>query len=62
MSESRSADMPAALRIAVGTDRFGESRGHGISIVSMWEAEQGGRVPHRAKGPCCGDPLLHARS
>jgi quercetin dioxygenase-like cupin family protein len=35
MSESRSADMPAALRVAAGADRFGEQRGLGISTIAF---------------------------
>ena len=34
-SESRSADMPAALRVAAGADRFGEQRGLGISTIAF---------------------------
>ncbi len=35
MSESRLADMPAALLLAAGTDRFGEQRGLGISTIAF---------------------------
>ena len=35
MSESISADMPAALRVAAGADRFGEQRGLGISTIAF---------------------------
>ena len=35
MSESTSADMPAALRVAAGADRFGEQRGLGISTIAF---------------------------
>jgi mannose-6-phosphate isomerase-like protein (cupin superfamily) len=35
MSESRSTDMPAALRVAAGADREGESRGLGISTIAF---------------------------
>ena len=35
MSESRSADMPAALRVAADADRFGEQRGLGISTIAF---------------------------
>lgn len=35
MSESRSTDMPAALLIAAGADRFGEQRGLGISTIAF---------------------------
>ena len=35
MSESRSEDMPTALRIAAGADRFGEQRGLGISTIAF---------------------------
>ena len=35
MSESRSADLPAALRVAAGADREGESRGLGISTIAF---------------------------
>ncbi len=35
MSESRSADMPAALQVAAGADREGESRGLGISTIAF---------------------------
>jgi quercetin dioxygenase-like cupin family protein len=35
MSESISADMPAALRVAAGADRFGEERGLGISTIAF---------------------------
>jgi quercetin dioxygenase-like cupin family protein len=35
MSESRSSDMPAALRVAAGFDREGESRGLGISTIAF---------------------------
>ncbi|HEY6407151.1 MAG TPA: cupin domain-containing protein [Ktedonobacteraceae bacterium] len=34
MSESKSADLPAALRVAAGADRFGEHRGLGISTIA----------------------------
>ncbi len=35
MSESRLADMPAALLLTAGTDRFGEQRGLGISTITF---------------------------
>lgn len=35
MSESRSTDMPAALTVAAGADRFGEQRGLGISTIAF---------------------------
>jgi quercetin dioxygenase-like cupin family protein len=35
MSESRLADMPAALLLAAGTDRLGEQRGLGISTITF---------------------------
>jgi len=35
MSESRSADLPAALLLAVGADHFGEQRGLGISTIAF---------------------------
>jgi quercetin dioxygenase-like cupin family protein len=35
MSESISADMPAALRVAAGADCFGEQRGLGISTLAF---------------------------
>ncbi len=35
MSESRSADLPAALLLAAGADRFGEQRGLGISTIAF---------------------------
>ena len=35
MSELRSADLPAALLLAVGADRFGEQRGLGISTIAF---------------------------
>lgn len=35
MSESISSDMPAALRIAAGADRYGEQRGLGISTIAF---------------------------
>ena len=35
MSEPRLADMPAALLLAAGTDRFGEQRGLGISTITF---------------------------
>ena len=35
MSESISADMPLALRVAAGADRFGEQRGLGISTIAF---------------------------
>ncbi len=35
MSESRSADMPAAVRVAAGADREGCQRGLGISTVAF---------------------------
>ena len=35
MSESRSADMPEALLLAAGADRFGEQRGLGISTIAF---------------------------
>lgn len=35
MSESRSTDMPTALRVAAGADRFGEQRGLGISAIAF---------------------------
>jgi quercetin dioxygenase-like cupin family protein len=35
MSESRSADMPAVMRVAAGTDCFGEERGLGISTIAF---------------------------
>src|SRR4030088_1131725 len=35
MSESISADMPTALRVAAGADRFGEQRGLGISTIAF---------------------------
>lgn len=35
MSESLSTDMPAALRVAAGADRFGEQRGLGISTIAF---------------------------
>ncbi len=35
MSESRSADMPAALLLAADADRFGEQRGLGISTLAF---------------------------
>ena len=35
MSESRSADMPAALRVAADADREGCQRGLGISIIAF---------------------------
>ena len=35
MSESRSADIPAALLLAAGADRFGEQRGLGISTIAF---------------------------
>ena len=35
MSESRSADMPAIMRVAAGADRFGEERGLGISTIAF---------------------------
>src|SRR5258708_19746403 len=35
MSESLSADMPAALRIAAGADREGCQRGLGISTIAF---------------------------
>ena len=34
MSESTSADMPLALRVAAGADHFGEQRGLGISTIA----------------------------
>jgi quercetin dioxygenase-like cupin family protein len=35
MSESLSADMPTALRVVAGADRFGEQRGLGISTIAF---------------------------
>lgn len=35
MTESRSDDMPAAVRIAAGADRFGEQHGLGISTIAF---------------------------
>ena len=35
MSASFSADMPAALQVAAGTDLFGEQRGLGISTIAF---------------------------
>ncbi len=35
MSESLSADMPAALLLAAGADRFGEQRGLGMSSIAF---------------------------
>src|SRR5260370_12826933 len=35
MSESRSADMPAALLLAAGVDREGERRGLGMSTIAF---------------------------
>ena len=35
MSESRSSDLPAALLLAAGADRFGEQRGLGISTIAF---------------------------
>jgi quercetin dioxygenase-like cupin family protein len=35
MSESISADMPAAMRVAAGADRFGEQRGLGINTIAF---------------------------
>ncbi len=35
MSESRSDNIPAALRVAAGADRFGEQRGLGISTIDF---------------------------
>ena len=35
MSESISDDMPAALLLAAGADRFGEQRGLGISTIAF---------------------------
>lgn len=35
MSESRSSDIPAALTVAAGADRFGEQRGLGISTIAF---------------------------
>jgi quercetin dioxygenase-like cupin family protein len=35
MNESLSADMPAALRVAAGADRFAEQRGLGISTIAF---------------------------
>ncbi len=35
MSESRSTDMPQALLVAAGADRFGEQRGLGISTIAF---------------------------
>jgi quercetin dioxygenase-like cupin family protein len=35
MSESRSANIPSALRVAAGADRFGEQRGLGISTIDF---------------------------
>jgi quercetin dioxygenase-like cupin family protein len=35
MSESRSAERLSALRVAAGADRFGESRGLGISTIAF---------------------------
>ena len=38
MSESRSADLPAALRVAAGADREGCQRGLGISTIA-WKRD-----------------------
>ncbi len=35
MNELRSGDMPAALQVAAGADRFGEQRGLGISTIAF---------------------------
>src|SRR5260221_2075559 len=35
MSESMSADMPAAMRVAAGADRFGEQLGLGINTIAF---------------------------
>ncbi len=35
MSESMSADMPAAMRVAAGADRFGEQLGLGITTIAF---------------------------
>ena len=35
MSESMSADMPAAMRVAAGADRFGEQLGLGITTITF---------------------------
>jgi quercetin dioxygenase-like cupin family protein len=35
MSESRSDDLPTALLLAAGADRFGQSRGLGISTIAF---------------------------
>ncbi len=35
MSESESVDLPAALRVAAGADRFGEQRSLGISTLAF---------------------------
>jgi quercetin dioxygenase-like cupin family protein len=35
MTESTSSDMPAALQVSAGADRFGEQRGLGISTIAF---------------------------